>query len=145
MAKGKSKSSSSKSSEQVLLKKLRRPKKVVVLLRIYESQYPGMLTRNLLEQVQRSSVRMKRWWQLPPKSFTFSFEYTTEAGKVEVTVPVTGPGGPWRFDPDAILGVKIPEVTDTPDDLVSEAVPGYCRQILPRFPAWQHPKFPSTE
>ena len=66
-------SSAVKSSEQVLLKKLRRPKKVVVLLRIYESQYPGMLTRKLLKQVQCCSVRMKRWWQLPPKSFNFSF------------------------------------------------------------------------
>ena len=55
------KSSAVKSSEQVLLKKLRRPKKVVVLLRIYEAQYPGMLTRKLLKQVQSCSVRMKRW------------------------------------------------------------------------------------
>ena len=136
-----------KSAEQVLLKKLRRPKKVVILLKIYEAQYPGMITKKLLKQVQRSSVKIKRWWMLPPTSFTFSMEYNTEAGKVEVkNVPViTGhQGGPWRFNPDDIPSLKMPEVTDT-EDIVAEHLPGYLRQISPTFPVAVHPKFPSTE
>ena len=104
--------SASKSSEEVLLKNLWRPNtKEVVYLKIYESQYQGMLTKELLKQVQWSIVRMKRGKQLPQKSFNISYEYTMEAGgKVEVTVPVIR-GGPWRFD--GIPGLKIPEAEVT--------------------------------
>ena len=142
----------SKSSEEVL-KNLPRQKKEVVYLKIYESQYPRMLKPKLLKQVQFCSVRIKRGNKFPPKSFNFSYEYTTAAGKVHVTVPVIT-GGPWRFD--AIPGVNIPEVTpltplhctplhSTPEDKVPQDVPMYRRQISPTFPAWQLPKFPSTE
>ena len=117
-------SSASKSSEEVLLKNLRRPNKEVVYVKIYELQYPRMLTRKLLKQVQWSIVRMRRGKKLPPKSFNISYEYTTEAGKVEVTVPVIT-GGPWRFD--AIPGVKIPEVTPL--------TPYHCTPLHSRRPS----------
>ena len=143
----KSRRYASKSSEEIL-KNLPRQKKEVVYLKIYESQYPRMLKPKLLKQVQFCSVRIKRENNLPPQSFNFSYEYTTAAGKVHVTVPVIT-GGPWRFD--EIPGVNIPEVTPltplhcTPEDKVPQDVPMYRRQISPTFPAWQLPKFPSTE
>ena len=147
--------SASNSSEEVLIKNLRRPStKEVVYLKIYESQYQGLLTKELLKQVQWSIVRMKRAKQMPPKNFDITYKYTSETGdKVEVTVPINQ-GGPWRFY--GVPGVKIPEgeVTEltpyhsTPihaiEHQVPEApVPGYSRQISPTFPAWQLPKFPS--
>ena len=106
-------SSASKSSEEVLLKNLRRPKKEVVYLKIYESQYPHMLKPKLLKQVQFCSVRIKRENNLPLQSFNFSYEYTTAAGIVQVTVPVIT-GSPWRFD-------EIPEV----QILEEIAMPGF--------------------
>ena len=129
--------SASNSSEEVLIKNLRRPStKEVVYLKIYESQYQEMLTKELLKQVQWSIFRMKRGKQLPQKNFDISYKYTSEAGdKVEVTVPINQ-GGPWGFY--GIPGVKIPEaeVTElTPYHLTpihtiehqvpQAAVPGY--------------------
>ena len=149
----KSRRYASKSSEEIL-KNLPRQKKEVVYVKIYQSQYPRMLKPKLLKQVQFCSVRIKRENKLPPQSFNFSYEYTTAAGKVHVTVPVIT-GGPWRFD--AVPGVEIPEVTKhtpyhitplhaMPCTVPQALVPGYRCQISPTFPACQcqcQCKFPS--
>ena len=155
--------SASNCSEEVTIKNLRRPRlgtpsKEVVYIKLYESQYPVMLRperkKKLLKQVQWSIVRMKRAKPMPPQSFNFSYEYTTAAGNVKVTVPVIT-GGPWRFD--AVPGVDIPEVTKLtpyhttplhamPCTVPQALVPGYRCQISPTFPACQcqcQCKFPS--
>ena len=100
--------SASNSSEEVLIKNLRRPStKEVVYLKIYELQYQGLLTKELLKQVQWSIVRMKRAKPMPPKNFDITYKYTSEArDKVELSVPINH-GGPSRFH--GVPRVKLPE------------------------------------
>ena len=96
------------SSEQVLIKNLRRPStQEIVYLKIDESKYQGLITKELLKQVQWSVVRMKRAKPIPAKNFDITIKYTSEAGdKVELSVPINH-GGLWRFH--GVPGVKLPE------------------------------------
>ena len=97
---------------------------------------------DLCKQVLCSTVRMKRVdsgvKKLPARSFNLTFTYTLGAGIVKVTLPVTGSGGPWRFN--AIPGVEIPEA---PEDNIQFSLPKYKCQVSRIFPVGQVLKFPS--